>query len=105
MTIDLEDLELRLKEYDPNASRCPKQIEEVRYFTPSGMDFEDPEVENYKVSHYVPCSRPEGHDGECRNSRRVLGWPGYAALKEMIAEIRELRERDKSHQSFWKELP
>ena len=105
MTLDLEALEARLAEYDPGAPRCTKTAAESRNYAPDSMDQNDPEWDTYTVTHYVPCCRPEGHDGKCRSSRRVLGWPGYATLKELISEVRRLRERDLQHQAFWKDLP
>ena len=91
MTLDLDALEARLLEYDPDASRCQKTVEEVRHYAPSGMGPDDPEYDDFKVAHRVPCCRPEGHEGECRSTRRVLGWPGYATLKELLDEVRHLR--------------
>lgn len=93
MTLDLDALEARLLEYDPDASRCQKTVEEVRHYAPSGMGPDDPEYDDFKMVHRVPCCRPEGHEEECRSTRRVLGWPGYATLKELLAEVRMLRAK------------
>jgi hypothetical protein len=93
MTLDLDALEARLPEYNPDAPRCPKTVEEVRSYAPDHMEPDDPEYDDFKIVHRMPCCRPEGHEGECRNSRRVLGWPGYATLKELLAEVRTLRAR------------
>jgi hypothetical protein len=91
MPLDLDALEARLAEYNPDAPRCQKKVEEHRNFAPSGMEPDDPAWDDYTVTHFAPCCRPEGHEGECRNSRRVLGWPGYATLKELLDEVRHLR--------------
>ena len=105
MSLDLEALEARLAEYDPDIPRCPQKVAESRNYAPSHITTNDPEWDNYTLVQYTPCSRHAGHEGPCRNSRRVLGWPGYATLKELISEVRRLRERDVQHQLFWKDLP
>ena len=91
MTLDLDALEARLPEYDPEAPKCPKTVEDVRSYAPDHMEPDDPEYDDFKMVHRVPCCRPEGHEGECRSTRRLLGWPGYATLKELLAEVRRLR--------------
>ena len=92
-SLDLDALEARLPEYDPDAPRCQKKVEEARHYAPSGMEPDDPEYDDFKVVQKVPCCRPEGHEEECRSTRRVLGWPGYATLKELLAEVRMLRAK------------
>lgn len=105
MNLDLEALEAQLAEYDPSTPRCPQKVAEHRNYAPSHVTTDDPEWDDFTTTHYTPCSRPTGHEGECRSSRRVLGWPGYATLKELISEVRRLRESDLQHQAFWKDLP
>lgn len=76
-TLDLAALRKKLREYDKDVPRCPiTRQKEVSWDDFSG----------YQT---VTCCRPEGHEGECRNSRLVLGWPGYEVIKELIrlAEI------------------
>lgn len=73
--LNITSLRERLREYDPSIVKCKGQVEEVR---------ED-------VLLYHPCCRPEGHEGECRNARRVLGFPGYNTLLSLLDEVAQLR--------------
>ena len=82
--IDLEALKAGLAEYDPNSPKCPLQI--VRHRT-----VHDPFSGDYDMVTYSPCCRPEGHEGECRNSRSVMGWPDFATVSALLAEIERLR--------------
>jgi len=85
--IDLEDLKTRLAEYDPAAPKCPLQITRHR----TNLDF----YEDYDMTTYVPCCRPEGHEGECRNARPVMGWPDFQTISQLVAEVERLRlDRD-----------
>jgi hypothetical protein len=68
MTLDLQALKAKLREYDKTLPKCPKQIER----------------QNAEGRSFHPCCRPEGHEGDCLGSRLVLGWPGYDVLKELI---------------------
>ena len=82
--IDLEDLKTHLAEYDPTAPKCPLQIERHRLVPDPYGDYDE--------TTYVPCCRPEGHEGECRNARQVIGWPGFQTVSQLIAEVEQLRE-------------
>ena len=82
--IDLEALKTQLAEYDPNAPKCPLQI--VRHRT-----VHDPFSGDYDMVTHSPCCRPEGHAGECRNSRSVMGWPDFATVSALLTEIERLR--------------
>lgn len=73
--LDLKKLRKELAEYDPKAPRC-----EERLYVP---------VTHYGGyggggGYYEKCCRPEGHDGPCRNTRKVLGWPGYSTLLALL---------------------
>ena len=94
MTLDLDALEARLVEYDTDAPRCQQTVEEVRHYAPSGMGPDDPEYDVFRIVLRMQCCCPEGHEGECRSTRRMLGWPGYATLKELLAEVRRLRREN-----------
>ncbi len=77
INLDFDKLREKLREYDRNVPRCPiTRQKEVNW-----GDFVGYETRT--------CCRPEGHEGECRNSRLVLGWPGFTAIQELIrlAEI------------------
>lgn len=102
--IDIEAIRARLAEYDPDAPRCTKTVAESRNYAPDSMDHNDPEWDTYTVTHHVPCCRPEGHDGKCRNSRRVLGWPGRATLIALLDEVEDLRSKVSSPRAHLDEL-
>jgi len=82
--LDLEALKAKLAEYDPAAPKCPLQITRHR----TDLDF----YEDYDMITYVPCCRPEGHEGECRNARPVMGWPDFQTVSQLVAEVERLRE-------------
>ena len=82
--IDLEALKAGLAEYDPNSPKCLLQI--VRHRTDH-----DPFSGDYDMVTRSPCCRPEGHEGECRNSRSVMGWPDFSTVSALLAEIERLR--------------
>jgi len=86
--IDLQKMKDRLAEYNPDVQRCSKKVAEYRNYAPDYVSCE--EWDSYTVTYYSPCCRPEGHEGECRNSRRIMGWPGYQAVKDMIQILENL---------------
>ena len=104
MPVDIEAVRSRLAEYDPDAPRCQKKVEERRNYAPDHIRDDDPEWEIYSTTMYSPCCRPEGHDGECRNSRRVLGWPGRATLIALLDEVEDLRSKLSSPRAHLDEL-
>ena len=81
--LDLEAIKAKLAEYDPAAPKCPLQITRHR----TDLDF----YEDYDMITYVPCCRPEGHEGECRNARPVMGWPDFQTVSQLVAEVERLR--------------
>lgn len=89
--VDIEAIRARLSEYDPSAPRCSKKVAEHRNYAPDYMRDDDPEWSDFTVTTYHPCCRPAGHEGECRNSRRVMGWPGRSTLLALIDEVEHLR--------------
>ena len=91
MSLDLDALRAKLAEYDPSAPRCSKKVAEHRNYAPDGMTSDDPAWGDYTVTLFAPCCRPAGHEGECRNSRRVMGWPGHNALSDLLDEVERLR--------------
>ena len=88
--IDLPALRVWLREYDPAVPRCHKPMEVRRNYAPDFV----PEQERAEWDVVVTnrCCRPEGHDGDCRSTRLLLGWPGFSALTAMLDEIERLRE-------------
>jgi len=81
--LDLEALKAKLAEYDPAAPKCPLQITRHRLVPDPYGDYDE--------TTYVPCCRPQGHEGECRNARQVMGWPGLETVSQLIAEAERLR--------------
>jgi hypothetical protein len=100
VSLDLDALRAKLAEYDPSAPRCSKKVAEHRNYAPDGMTSDDPAWGDYTVTLFAPCCRPAGHEDECRNSRRVMGWPGHNALSDLLDEVERLRaevERLRAH--------
>jgi hypothetical protein len=90
--LDLEDLKTRLAEYDPAAPKCRLQIAQLVNYAPDHIASLDAEYHDYDGTTYVPCCRPEGHEGECRNARSFMGWPGFQTVSQLVAEVERLRE-------------
>ena len=90
MSIDLDipALKAKLAEYNPDAPRCLKHVKSVLGYLPGNDE---------PMCHYDACARVEGHPGECRSSRLVLGWPGYKTLTALIHEIEDLRMLQDEH--------
>ena len=89
--IDLDALKARLAEYDDHAPKCPKTVERRTNCAPDFVLSSDPTYHDYDFTTYSPCCRPEGHAGECRNGRLILGWPGFVTVSALIAEVERLR--------------
>jgi hypothetical protein len=90
--IDLEALKAKLAEYDPNAPKCPNKIARFKNDAPDYITPQHAAYHDYDWMRYDPCCRPEGHDGECRNSRLILGWPGFVTVSALVAEVEILRQ-------------
>ena len=87
--IDIPSLRLRMKEYDPSVPRCAKRVEQRRNYAPPHTP--ENEQADWDVATYTPCCRPERHEGACRSTRLVLGWPGYEMLDALLHEVEDLR--------------
>lgn len=92
MTVDLATLKAKLAEYDDSVPRCAKKIARTVNCAPDYLDSKDEAYHDYDLTTYSPCCRPEGHEGECRNSRRILSWPGFETVSALVAEVERLRE-------------
>lgn len=90
--IDLDALKARLREYDDALPRCPQKVARTVNCAPDGLRSFDPTYHDYDLTTYSPCCRPEGHAGECRNSRLILGWPGFVTVSALVAEVEILRQ-------------
>ena len=90
--IDLDALKAKLAEYDDALPRCPQKIARTINCAPDYLLSDDPDYHDYDFTRYSPCCRPEGHEGECRNSRLILGWPGFVTVSALVAEVEILRQ-------------
>lgn len=87
--LGLDALRERLREYDPSLPRCKQRITRAQNCAPDFVPEE--ERAEWDMVTYVPCCRPEGHEGKCRSTRLVLGFPGYDTLTALVAEVERLR--------------
>jgi len=94
--LDLDALKARLSEYDDTLPRCLKKVARTVNCAPDYLPSDDPIYSEYLIVTSSPCCRPEGHEGECRNSRFILGWPGLGTLRALIAEVENLRAHRES---------
>jgi len=83
--VDLPALKAKLAEYDPDRERCDGLVSKA---------FVDDSGARFVLRH--ACCRPKGHEGDCRNSRAILGYPGYKTLMAMVEEIEHLRSLPKA---------
>jgi len=101
--IDLDALKARLSEYDDTLPRCQGKVARKSNCAPDHLTSDDPTYHEYVLTTYSPCIRPEGHADECRNSRFILGWPGYGTLRALIEEVESLRaHRESCHANLLK---
>jgi len=92
--IDLDALKARLAEYDDARPRCQGKVARTINCAPDWLPFDDPTYWDYVITTYSPCCRPEGHADACRNSRVILGWPGFVTMSALVAEVEHLREEN-----------
>ncbi len=90
--IDLDALKARLAEYDDARHRCQGKVARNINCAPDHLPSDDPTYHEYIITTYSPCCRPEGHEGDCRNSRSVMGWPGFVTVSALVAEVERLRD-------------
>jgi len=91
--VDTAALRKRLAEYDPNREKCDGFLEHRTNMAPDEVREGDPEYHDYDLVLRNPCCRPKGHEGPCRNSRPIMGWPGAKTLEALISEVEHLRSR------------
>jgi len=89
--IDLDALKARLAEYDDARPRCQGKVARTINCAPDWLPSDDTIYSEYLITTYSPCCRPEGHADECRNSRLILGWPGFVTMSALVAEVERLR--------------
>jgi Fe-S cluster assembly iron-binding protein IscA len=91
MSIDIVALRAKLREYDQTLPRCTKRIVRVSNHAPDYVSEEERGEWEMRLSY--PCSDLEGHEGQCREGRAVLGWPGFATLTALLDEAQLAAER------------
>ena len=89
--IDLDALKARLAEYDDARPRCQGKVARTINCAPDWLPSDGTIYSEYLITTYSPCCRPEGHADECRNSRLILGWPGFVTVSALVAEVERLR--------------
>jgi hypothetical protein len=92
--IDLEAIKSQLSEYDDAQPRCPQKVARTINCAPDYLTTKHTEYHDYDLTTYSPCCRPEGHEGECRNARPVLGWPGFVTVSALVEEVEQLRSEN-----------
>ena len=93
--IDLDTLKARLAEYDDARPRCQGKVARTLNCAPDYLPSDDPTYPEHLITTYSPCCRPDGHEGECRNSRSILGWPGFVTVSALVAEVERLRAENR----------
>ena len=102
--IDLDALKARLAEYDDARPRCQGKVARTINCAPDWLPSDDTIYSEYLITTYSPCCRPLGHEGDCRNSRLILGWPGFVTVSALVAEVERLRaevERERAAVVAW----
>jgi hypothetical protein len=89
MSVDTAALRARLREYDRSLPKCESTVERRTNHAPDHIAEVD--RAEWDVVTREPCCRPAGHEGPCRNSRILMGWPGAGTLTALIDEVEELR--------------
>ena len=92
MSIDTAALRAKLRVYDQTLPRCQKRIVRVSNHAPDYIAEE--ERGEWEMRLTYPCGELEGHEGQCREGRAVLGWPGFATVTALLDEVDELRARE-----------
>jgi len=82
---DIRIISAGLREYDPDHPRCRTIVHTPVHETDG---FDDP----YETYREDTCVRPKGHDGGCRTSRPVMGWPGYRRIAALLESYLTLRD-------------
>ena len=89
MSINTAGLRVKLRVYDQTLPRCQKRIVRVSNHAPDYVAEE--ERGEWEMRLTYPCGELEGHEGQCREGRAVLGWPGFATLTTLLDEVERLR--------------
>ena len=88
-TLDIPALRAKLRVYDQSLPRCTKVITRVSNHAPDYVAEEERGEWEMRLSY--PCGELEGHEGQCREGRAVLGWPGFATVTALLDEVERLR--------------
>lgn len=88
--LDISALRAKLRVYDQSLPRCTKVITRVSNHAPDYVAEEERGEWDMRLSY--PCSELEGHEGQCREGRAILGWPGFKTLTALLDEVERLRD-------------
>ena len=86
--IDTAALRAKLRVYDQSLPRCQKRIVRVSNHAPDYVAEE--ERASWEMRLTYPCGELEGHEGQCREGRAILGWPGFKTLTALLDEVERL---------------
>ena len=87
--LDIAALRAKLRVYDQSLPRCQKRIVRVSNHAPDYVSEE--ERGDWEMRLTYPCGELEGHEGQCREGRAILGWPGFKTLTALLDEVERLR--------------
>lgn len=87
--LDIAALRAKLRVYDQSLPRCQKRIVRVSNHAPDYVAEEDRGEWEMRLTY--PCGELEGHEGQCREGRAILGWPGFATLTALLDDVERLR--------------
>lgn len=87
--LDIPALRAKLRVYDQSLPRCTKAITRVSNHAPDYVAEE--ERASWEMRLTYPCGELEGHEGQCREGRAILGWPGFKTLTALLDEVERLR--------------
>ena len=87
--LDIPALRAKLRVYDQTLPRCKKVITRLSNHAPDHVAEEERGEWDMRLSY--PCSELEGHEGQCREGRAILGWPGFKTLTALLDEVERLR--------------
>ena len=87
--IDTAALRAKLRVYDQSLPRCQKRIVRVSNHAPDYVAEE--ERAEWEMRLTYPCGELDGHEGQCREGRAILGWPGFKTMTALLDEVDRLR--------------
>ena len=100
--LDISALRAKLRVYDQTLPRCTKRIVRVSNHAPDYVAEEERAEWDMRLTY--PCGELEGHEGQCREGRAILGWPGFKTMTALLdlveAQARELERTEHARSSI-----